>query len=146
MKGEGEKFDFEKFNLYQRATNFANEVYNVTKKFPKSEQFGLCAQLRRASLSIPLNIAEGFGKYHKNEKIQYYRTARASIHECIPGLSISLKQNFISQKIHEEMYNECYELSRMISGLINSIEKRYLHTSSERSERPHTSPPLQNTK
>jgi four helix bundle protein len=117
-------FIFEKFDIYQRSIKFANSIYNITKKYPKSEQFSLISQLKRASLSISLNLAEGFCNHYKNEKIHYYRIAKGSIHECIPGLSISETQEFINKKEYQILYDECFELSRMISGLIKSIEKR----------------------
>ena len=120
----GKKFDFEKLDVYQRAIDYANDIYNITKKFPKSEQFGLTNQLRKASFSISLNLAEGAGRYHKPEKKQFFRIARGSAYECIPALALSLKQGFISRDNYNAYYNECYEISRMISGLISSVDKR----------------------
>jgi len=120
-----QKFIFEKFDVYQRSIKFANRVYNITKKYPKSEQFGLSSQLKRASLSISFNLAEGFCNHYKNEKIHFYRIAKGSIHECIPGLTISELQEFINNDEYEELYNECAELSRMTSGLIKTIENRH---------------------
>ena len=119
-----QKFNFEKFDIYQKSIKFANAIFILTKKYPKSEQFGLCSQLRRASMSISFNLAEGFCNHYKKEKIHYYRIAKGSIHECIPGLELSLYQEFINKEEYKEMYNECFDLSRMISGLIKTIENR----------------------
>ena len=99
-------------------------VYTTYKKYPKSEQFGLISQLRRASLSISFNLAEGFCNHYKNEKIHFYRIAKGSIHECIPGLTISKLQKLINNDEYEELYNELAELSRMTSGLIKNIGNR----------------------
>jgi four helix bundle protein len=118
------KFTFEKYDLYQRSVKFANSIYNITKKFPKSEQFGLCSQLKRASMSLSFNLAEGFCNHYKKEKIHYYRIAKGSIHECIPGLTLALTQEFINSEEYKKLYNECFNLSRMISGLIKTIENR----------------------
>ncbi len=117
-------FEFEKFDIYKRALDFANDIYDLTKKYPKSEQFGLVSQLRRASISVVSNIAEGYGKYKKKEKTYYYRIARGSAHECVPQLTISLKQEFIPGDDFNELYQTCFELARRLSGLINSIKQR----------------------
>ena len=63
------KFNFERYDVYQRSVAFANDTYNLTKHFPDSEQYGLCSQLRRASMSIPLNLAEGFSNHYLKDKI-----------------------------------------------------------------------------
>ena len=121
MKNKKANFDFEKLEVYQRAVDFANIVYKLTKNFPKNEQFGIVSQLRRASLSISLNIAEGTGRYNNPERRQFYRMGRASIYECVPLLELSFRQDYIDLKRHEELKQECVELAKMISGLINSL-------------------------
>ena len=118
------KFEFEKFNVYQKAIDFVNNIYRVTNNFPRSEQYCLINQIKRSTTSIALNIAEGFGRYHKKEKIQFYNIARSSAHECIAILTISLHQKYFEKNEYDKLYEDCYDLSRMISGLINSIEKR----------------------
>ena len=126
MKKDNEKikFNFEKLDVYQKAIDFANDIYKITKQFPKTELFGLINQLRRASLSISLNIAEGSGRYHKKEKKQYYRMARGSVYECIPALTLSLRQELINENEYNRFYNDCYDISRMISGLITSVDNK----------------------
>ncbi|WP_455392033.1 four helix bundle protein [[Eubacterium] cellulosolvens] len=119
-----EQFGFEKLDVYQEAIKFNDKIYEITRDFPKSEMYGLISQIRRCSSSIALNIAEGYGRYHKKLKNQFYYTARASVYECIPILTISLNQKYIKKSEYDEIYNECLELSRMISGLIDSINKR----------------------
>jgi len=116
-------FNFEKLELYQRSLEFINDIYNITKKLPKDERFGLSSQLRRAAMSVSLNLAEGFSNYYKKDKNRFFRIAKGSVYECIPGFTISLKQKYIEQKDFEIIYNQCYELSRRISGLIQYIEK-----------------------
>lgn len=116
------KFNFERYGVYQRSVKFANDTYNLTKGFPDSEQFGLCSQLRRASMSIPLNLAEGFSNHYLKDKIRHYRIARCSVNECVPALKLSNMQEYIKKDDFKNLYNECYELSCMISGLIKSVE------------------------
>ena len=116
-------FNFEKLELYQRSLNFIDNMYIVTKKLPNDERFGLFSQLRRAAMSVSLNLAEGFSNYYKKDKNRFFRIAKGSVYECIPGLTISLNQKYINQEEFEKMYHECYELSRRISGLIKYVEK-----------------------
>lgn len=114
------KFDFEKLDVYKKAIDFANKIYIITKKFPKEELFGLTNQLRRASVSIALNIAEGSGSSKKEFK-HFLVMAKASVQECVAILEICYLQKYIEQQDKEEFYSKCIELAKMISGLIKSL-------------------------
>jgi four helix bundle protein len=118
------EFNFEKLEVYQKAIEYIDKVYLVTKDFPKVEMYGVVNQLRRSATSIALNISEGFGRYHKNSKKQFYYIAGGSVYESIPLLKISLNQDYLDQGKFEELYSDCSELSKMISGLLKSIDKR----------------------
>lgn len=113
-------FDFEKLEVYKKAVNFANRVYNLTKRFPKDEQFGIISQIRRAATSISLNIAEGSGRSKKEFKY-YILMSRTSTRECIPLLKISFMQGYISNEELDNFYRNCEELAKMLCGLSNSI-------------------------
>ena len=113
-------FDFEKLEVYKKAINFANDVYNLTKRFPKEEQFGITSQIRRAAFSISLNIAEGSGRSKKEFK-HYILMSRTSAQECVPMLKISLLQGYINNNEMENFYKKCEELSKMLCGLFNSL-------------------------
>ena len=117
-------FAFERFEIYQRAVDFANDIHDLTKKYPYPEKKEIGSQLRRASNSISLNLAEGFSNYYKKDKKKFFRYARGSVYECVPALKISLRQKYIGIDEHKELYQECYEMSRRISGLINSVDNR----------------------
>ena len=118
------RFNFEKLATYQKSIELANLIYYSTEKFPKSEQYGLVNQLRRCASSIALNIAEGYGRYYKRLKKQFYSYARSSVYECVPIITISFNQEYIEEKEYKQLYNECFELSRMLSGLIKSVDNR----------------------
>jgi len=114
-------FDFEKLEVYKKSLDFADEIYNITKTFPKSEIFGITSQFRRAALSISLNIAEGSGRTYNKERKQFYQISRTSVHECIPIIEICKRQNFINDVIHKRLYQNCTELGKMLIGLIKSV-------------------------
>ena len=113
-------FDFEKLNVYKEAVSFADEAYTLTKAFPKDEVFGIVGQIRRASLSVPLNIAEGSGR-SKREFTVYLKRARTSLYECIPLLELCLRQGFIDPEIHRQQYEKVNNLSKLLSALIRSV-------------------------
>jgi four helix bundle protein len=116
-----EKFDFENLKVYQKALEYVDVVYKVTKHFPKTEIFSLIDQFKRAALSICLNIAEGSGG-SKIEFNKFLKIARRSIRECIAITEISCRQGFMSQEAKEQSRNLCSELSRMITGLMKSLK------------------------
>jgi len=116
-----EKFGFEKLRVYQDSLNFSKEIYKVTKNFPKDELFGITSQLRRAALSICLNIAEG-SSLTKTEFKNFSRRSRGSVYECVPILSLALDNRYISENQFKELNESCLKLAKSISALINSIK------------------------
>ncbi|MDO8303822.1 MAG: four helix bundle protein [Sedimentisphaerales bacterium] len=113
-------FGFEELAVYQKAVDFVNQTYSATKGYPKDEIFGLVSQLRRAAVSISLNIAEGSAR-SKKDFSRFLDMARGSVFECVTILKISVKQNYISSKQCEMLENELVELSKMLSGLKRSM-------------------------
>jgi len=117
---EDKRLNFEKLEAYKKALQFVGHIYVIVKKFPQEERFGLSDQLRRASVSILANIAEGCGRYHKNEVIQFLRMSRSSGFECIALLQVADNQKYIDNSDYIRLYNDIQEITKMISGLINS--------------------------
>ncbi|MDD5223975.1 MAG: four helix bundle protein [bacterium] len=116
------KFIFENLDVYQKSIEFINEIFNVSEEFKPKHQSSLGDQLRRSSLSIANNIAEGIGRKYKKEKKQFLHTSVASAFECIPALKIALLQKEITEVKHDSLYQECYVISKMLTSLINSID------------------------
>ncbi len=90
-------FNFEDLNVYNKAVDLVSDVYLLTKTFPKDEMFGLTGQLRRAAVSISLNISEGSAR-SKKDFSRFIDMARGSVFECVTLLQISLKQRYVGQK------------------------------------------------
>lgn len=116
-------FRFEQLESWQLAKKFANEIYKITKKFPKEEIFGLISQLRRAAVSICLNIAEGSDRKSDVEFKRFLRIGLTSLEEVITGLYISLDQNYINKEIFEYLYKQANELASKINALINKLQE-----------------------
>ena len=117
-----ERFDFENLKVYQRALEYVDFVYEITKNFPKTEMFSLTDQFKRASISICLNIAEGSGG-SKEEFNRFLKIARRSIRECIAITEIACRQRFIDDKTKQRSRDFCLELSKMINGLMKSLKR-----------------------
>ena len=115
------RFKFEELNVYQKALNFCSRIYSVSARFPRGELFGATSQLRRATLSVPLNIAEGSGRDSNAEQRRFYIMARGSMFECIPIIEMALRQNWLNLKEAESLREDCAEPGRMINGLITSL-------------------------
>lgn len=114
------EFLFEKLDVYQRAVEFASIVNQLAGKFPKGN-YGIADQLKRASLSIPANIAEGSGRYHKAEKRNFYIIARGSAYECVPLLKVGFDCQFFDDQQHEELRKHLMTLVKMLTRLEQSI-------------------------
>jgi four helix bundle protein len=107
--------------VYQKSYHLSLEVYRITKIFPKEELYGIVSQMRRAVVSIPLNIAEGYRRGRK-EYIQFLRIAQGSCSELETLLSLSKDLLLIDNKAFDKLYQAQEEVSRLLAGLIHSLK------------------------
>jgi four helix bundle protein len=105
-------------DVWQRSRKLANMVYTITKKFPKDELFGLTNQMRRAAVSVPSNIAEGCGRQHVNEAVQFFYIARGSLYELETQIYISFDQQYLTEAELENTLNEIIACKQMLQGFI----------------------------
>lgn len=114
-------FDFEKFTVYLKTEKIYQTLYlNV---FKINFEISLKDQLKRASSSILLNIAEWSWKFTKNDKRNFYVIARWSVFECVAILRILKIQDIVNEKLYDELYYDLLEVAKMLSGLIRQREK-----------------------
>ena len=109
---------------WQKAMDLVHAVYNVTDNLPKRETYSLTDQIRRAAVSIPSNIAEGQAHYSNREFLHYLRHSRGSLAELETQLIIAQRQNYLPESQASELLRRADELSRILSGLINSLKER----------------------
>lgn len=114
-----EKFGFENLEVYRRALQLSIELCKLASTFP-FKYSRLRDQLIGAALSISLNIAEGYGRGGTKEKVNFYRTAKASAFECIPILSVAHSLGLLTVGRLEYFKGEIQEITKMLSGLISS--------------------------
>jgi four helix bundle protein len=115
---------FENLEAWQNGHTLVLGIYKITKKFPTDELYGLISQLRRAAVSITSNIAEGFSRYHYNDKIRFYHNSRGSVSEVKNCLILSRDLSYITQNECNTFLQESEKILRMLNGLIRSIERQ----------------------
>jgi len=110
--------------VWQKSFKLALEVYRVTKKFPKSELYGLTSQMRRAAFAIPSNIAEGYARKHRAEYIQFIRIAFASGAELETQILITKEVGLLEEKDFKKLDDLLTEVMKMLNTLIKRLETR----------------------
>ena len=115
---------FEDVIVWQKARIFINHVYNVTKRFPPEERYGLTSQFQRAAVSIAANIAEGYKRLGKDDKIRFYNYSQGSLEECRCYIYLSQDFNYIAPDEAQTMINEIEEASKILNSYINSTKNR----------------------
>ncbi len=106
--------------VWQKSIDFVVEIYKATKCFPKEEVFGLTSQIRRAAISIPSNIAEGYGRHSDKELIHFLFISLGSASEIETQLLISHRLEFLSDIDYMRLNNSIIEIIKMLSALIKS--------------------------
>lgn len=117
---------YREIKVWQKAIPFVTKVYQKTKQFPNEEIYGLTSQMRRSAVSIPSNIAEGFGRRSSNEFKRFLQIAMGSLFELQTQLEVSKNLGFIDNETFEELFQDSREIERMLSAFIDSINKNNL--------------------
>ncbi len=120
--------EFKNLIIWQKAVELAESVYSLTHKFPSFETFGLGSQLRRASLSIPSNIAEGSATGDTKEHIQFLYQARGSLAEVITQVELPKKFGYVDASETVKIDGLCVELSKMINSTITSLKSKLVRS------------------
>lgn len=114
-------FRFEKLTVWQDARTFISHIYRITSSFPKEERYGIIDQLRRAAISIALNIAEGSDRKSDVEFKRYLRMAIGSCEEVVTALYISLDQKYLKKQDFDRLYEEANLIVAKLNALIKSL-------------------------
>ena len=117
---------YKELNVYKKSYIQAREIYKLSQKFPLEERYGLTSQIKRAATSIPLNIAEGYGKVERGkEVVRFLSMARGSSAELEVLLNFSKDFGYILEEEYIEFLKRCEEIGKMLTGLIKSITDNY---------------------
>lgn len=113
---------FTELIVWQKAHEFVLNIYKLTSDFPKSENYGLTSQFRRAAVSVPANISEGFVKKGKADKLRFYNIAQGSIQECKYYIILSKDLNYIGDENIIELLDE---VAKLLQSYMNTIKSNY---------------------
>ena len=114
-------YTFEKIVAWQKAHAFVLSVYQITRMFPEDEKFGLTSQFRRAAVAIEANIAEGYKKLSKADKLRFMNISQGSIEECRDYIILSRDLGYIDDVIFSNLYGKIEEASRLLHGYCKGI-------------------------
>ena len=120
-----DEFYFRQLRVYSNSKELVKYVYTLLQKFPVEEKFALCSQIRRAVTSVPINIAEGFGRFSSKEKTRFIEISFGSLTEISCELEISYELNFITKEEYEEAEKQIIIISKQLSNLHKSVEQNY---------------------
>ena len=107
--------------VWQKSMTWVTLVYSLSSSIPESEKFGLISQIRKSSVSIPSNIAEGYGRNYKKDYSRFLQIARGSLFECQTQIEIAINLNFISEEDCKEINELSIEIEKMLNSLINKL-------------------------
>ena len=113
------KYDYKQLNVYQESKKLVKMIYALLKHFPKEEQYALCDQLRRAVISVPSNISEGFGRYSPKEQIHFFEIAYGSLREVDGQMDIAKDLGYISDTDLETVTTQINKVSAILAGIRN---------------------------
>ena len=119
-----EMSDYKNLEVWKKSRALTADIYRVTEQFPRSEMFGITSQMRRAAMSIVLNVAEGNGRWTGRDQGSFMVTARASAYEVEAILYLAQDVKLISPEISEQLRNRTNEIGRMLSGLLRFLRKK----------------------
>jgi len=108
--------------VWQKAMLFVTEIYKETRNFPADEQYGLVSQIRRCAVSVPSNIAEGFGRNSRNDYLRFLNISMGSLYELQTQLQISLNLKLLNDNKFDKLYSKSREIERMLSSMISKLK------------------------
>lgn len=117
-------YRFEKLTAWQKAMDFSQRVYEVTRAFPKAEMYGLTSQFRRAATSVPLNIAEGNGSKTTKEYVQFLYIALRSLYETVTVIKLGARLGYIEPRCALQLEGGASEAGRLVQAHINALERK----------------------
>jgi four helix bundle protein len=115
---------FRNLLVWQKSMDLVTKMYSSTQKFPKEELFGLTSQIRRSAVSIPSNIAEGYGRDSNNEYLRFLNISIGSLFELQTQIEIAKNIMYLNEKDFNDLYENSREIERMLVSFIKKIKER----------------------
>lgn len=119
-----EILSYRELDVWKHSRILVKSIYQITRAFPKDEQFGLTNQLRRAAVSVPSNIAEGCGRNHAKDSIQFFFIARGSLYEVETQVIVSFDLDYLSQQDLDSTLDQIIKCKKILNGFINYYQSK----------------------
>ena len=117
--------DFKQMSVWQKAFGLVIRIYEVTKRLPKEERFGIVSDMRRAANSVVHNIAEGFGRFERKDKSRFYKISRGSCYELISQTLVAGALNYLTDDTEKSELEDGYkEVINELDSLIKTVETK----------------------
>lgn len=114
---------FEQLRVWQNSMDLTVEIYKLTKLFPADEKFALTDQIRRASSSVPANVAEGFGRHSIKDKLKFYNVAFGSLLETKSHLYLAGKLGYLDEEKNKEVIEQLVHVQKELNAFIRETRK-----------------------
>jgi four helix bundle protein len=116
--------NYRDLDVWQRSMNLVDAVYQLAERFPTQERFGLTSQIQGAAVSVPCNIAEGYGRKHRGDYVRFLSIARGSLCEVETLLLIAVRRKYVDQAQIEPPWALCQRIGQMLFRLTDALERR----------------------
>ncbi len=115
---------YRELEVWKKAMDMVVAVYELANEFPQQEKYGLISQMQRAAVSIPANIAEGYGRVHRGDYVHHLSIVRGSLAELETHITIAVRLNYVSREIAMNIWNMTQEVGKMLSTMIRTLQKK----------------------
>lgn len=123
-----DNFGFRDLRVYQTSKEFVKTIYGLLSTYPPNEQYALCDQLRRASVSVPSNIAEGMSRLSDKEKAHFIEISYGSLMEVLCQMEISKELNYVTEEQMNEIENQITIIAKQLSKLRTTLSNSSLNS------------------
>jgi four helix bundle protein len=110
--------------VWQKSMGLVTEIYKASTVFPRREDYGLTSHVRHCAVSIPSNIAEGYGRHTRNEYVRFLQIALGSLYELQTQMEISVNLEYLKKDDFERLYEMSREIERMLTRLISRLQEK----------------------
>jgi four helix bundle protein len=119
----GKILAYRDFDVWQKGMVLAEVCYRVTKPLPKAEVYGVVSQIRRAAVSVPANIAEGYGQEYRNEYVRFLRIAQGSLKGLETHLLLAVRVELITTQTAQPSFAQCESTGKLLRALLRALQK-----------------------
>lgn len=109
--------------IWRKSKELALDIYKYTKEFPREEEFGLKSQIRRSAVSVPSNIAEGFGRYQTKDFRKFLRIGIGSLFELQTQIILAYELNYFKEEVYNDLIHKSHEIEKMMNSFISKLSK-----------------------